>query len=177
MRSKDHSNKPPKSKPSNAFSRAFLRRLGERDEPPTAGAADVAGPWRIVPIPGHGFGLFREGESLARGFMPAAVFPERFLALLAAAVLPGTGRDPMLHLSNKEDADGFYPVTLDDSQTVGQFQLFNEPLLDAINHAVHVLGSPVALACLIEAAGAICLERTGAILDERVPEVDGDTPE
>jgi hypothetical protein len=163
--------------PPNAFDASFLRRLGERDEPPTAGEADVAGPWRIVPIPGHGFGLFREGESLARGFMPAAIFPDRFLALLAAAVLPGTGRDPMLRLSKEEDADGFYPVTLDDGQTVGQFQLFNEPLLDAMNDAVHVLGSPASLAYLIEAAGAICLERAGAILDERVPEIDGDTPE
>jgi hypothetical protein len=57
-----------KPKPSNAFTRSFLRRLGERDEPPAAGEADVAGPWRIVPIPGHGFGLLREGESLARGY-------------------------------------------------------------------------------------------------------------
>ena len=49
----------------NAFNTAFLGRLAERDEPPTAGDADVAGPWRIEPIPGHGFGLFRVGESLA----------------------------------------------------------------------------------------------------------------
>jgi hypothetical protein len=172
---KKSSTRPPY--PPNAFSSSFLRRLGERDEPPTAGEADVAGPWRIVPIPGHGFGLFREGESLARGHMPAAVFSDRFLALVAAAVLPGTGRDPMLYLSKEEDGDGFYPITLDDGQTVGQFQLFNEPLLDAINNAVPVLGSPACLAYLIEAAGAICLERAGAILAERVPEVDGDTPE
>ena len=55
----------------NAFTPWFLRRIGERDEPPTAGEADVAGPWRIEPIPGEGFGLFREGESLERGFGPA----------------------------------------------------------------------------------------------------------
>jgi len=43
----------------NVFTAAFLDRLAERDEPPTAGDADVAWPWRIEPIPGHGFGLFR----------------------------------------------------------------------------------------------------------------------
>jgi hypothetical protein len=101
--SKQGSTTPPPHLP-NAFDSSFLRRLGERDEPPTAGDADLAGPWRIVPIPGHGFGLFREGETLARGFMPTAVFPDRFLALVAAAVLPGTGRDPMLHLSKEQGA-------------------------------------------------------------------------
>ena len=70
----------------NVFKTQFLARLNERDEPPTAGDADVAGPWRIEAIPGHGFGLFRIGESLARGFAPMAVFPSRWLALVAAGV-------------------------------------------------------------------------------------------
>jgi hypothetical protein len=36
----------------NAFTPSFLRRFAEYDEPPTAGEADTAGPWRIVEIPG-----------------------------------------------------------------------------------------------------------------------------
>ena len=95
----------------NAFTASFLGHMAERDEPLTAGDADVAGPWRIEPILGHGFGLFRVGESLARGFTPTAVFPSRWLALLAAAILPGTGKDPLLLLSKEADADGVYPVT------------------------------------------------------------------
>jgi hypothetical protein len=75
----------------NAFSPSFLHRIGERDEPPTAGEADAAGPWRVLELPGRGFGLFRIGETPARGHRPAAVFRQRWLALLAAAVLPGTG--------------------------------------------------------------------------------------
>ena len=123
----------------NAFTTTFLDRLAERDEPPTAGDADVAGPWRIESIPGHGFGLFRVGESLARGFAPVAVFPSRWLALLMAGILPGTGRDPLLLLSKQPDAHGAYPVTLagggddggDDDGAgrrgpVGFFQLFDE---------------------------------------------------
>src|SRR4029079_12617528 len=129
----------------NAFNPLFLRRLGERDEPPTAGEADVAGPWRIEMIPGHGFGLFRIGESLARGHAPVAVFPSRWLALLAAAVLPGTGRDPLLRIEKDPDADGAYPLLLpgpDGGEVVGRLQLFDERLVDAVNVAVHLLQAP-----------------------------------
>src|SRR5262245_8957773 len=75
-------NPPTPAPPSNAFTREFLSRLDERDEPITAVEADMAGPWFVVPIPGEGHGVFREGESPARGFRPTAVFADRFLALL-----------------------------------------------------------------------------------------------
>jgi hypothetical protein len=166
---------------SSAFNTAFLGRLAERDEPPTAGEADVAGPWRIEPIPGHGFGLFRLGESLARGFAPTAVFPSRWLALLMAGILPGTGKDPLLLLSKQPNSDGVYPVALagggddgdggDDPRgsrgRVGFFQLFDEKALDALNVVLHLIQAPEALAYVLEAAGSVTLERCGAILDER----------
>jgi hypothetical protein len=65
----------------NAFSPSFLHRISQRDEPPTAGEADVAGPWRILEMPGRRFGVFRLGESPERGRRPTAVFRERWLAL------------------------------------------------------------------------------------------------
>jgi hypothetical protein len=159
----------------NAFTASFLGRLAEQDEPPTAGDADVAGPWRIEPISGHGFGLFRVGETLARGFAPMAAFPTRWLALLYAAILPGTGRDPLLHLSKEANADGVYPVALagggdndgGGGGPVGLLQLFDEKGLDAINVLIHLLQSPESLAYVLEAAGSVALERCGAILDER----------
>jgi hypothetical protein len=46
---------------SNAFSPSFLHRIGQRDEPPSAGEADVAGPWRILEMLGKRFGVFRLG--------------------------------------------------------------------------------------------------------------------
>jgi hypothetical protein len=154
----------------NAFNPLFLRRLGERDEPPTAGEADVAGPWRIEPIPGHGFGLFRIGESLSRGHAPVAVFPSRWLALVAAAVLPGTGRDPLLRIDPQADAEGVYPLLLPGlggEEVVGRLQLFDEGLVDGMNVVIHLLQAPESLAWLLEAAGAVALERCGVILDER----------
>jgi hypothetical protein len=148
---------------SNAFARAFLKHFEEQDEPPTGPEADVAGPWFVEPIPGLGFGLFRAGESLAGGFRPAAVFPDRWLALLAAAVLPGTGRDPFLRLEQEEAEDG-YAVTLDDGAVAGHFEMFDENLLEALNHAVALVRSPWSLAYLLEAAGPLALERCGVLL-------------
>src|SRR5436305_13437491 len=91
----------------NAFSLSFLQRIGERDEPPPAGEADASGPWRVLELPGRGFGLFRTGESPERGFRPAAVFRERWLALLASAGLPGTGRDAAFRLAKEEGPAGY----------------------------------------------------------------------
>src|ERR1700750_1530630 len=95
----------------NAFSPTFLQRAGERDEPPTAGEADAAGPWRVLELPGEGFGLFRSGETLARGHRPAATFRQRWRALLAAAVLPGTGRDAAFRLQKEPGRAGFVVET------------------------------------------------------------------
>jgi len=147
----------------NAFSHPFLEEMSEQDEPPTAGEADVAGPWHIEEIPALGYGLFREGESLTRGFRPAAVFPDRWLALLAAACLPGTGRDALLRLSPEPHEDGF-AVMLEDRTLAGRCELFSEPLLDAMNVAVNLIRLPQSLAYLLEAAGAAALERCGALL-------------
>ncbi|HYG65103.1 MAG TPA: hypothetical protein VEL74_21150, partial [Thermoanaerobaculia bacterium] len=68
------------------------------------------------------------------------------------------------------DADGAYPLILpgpDGGEVVGRFQLFDEAAVDAMNVAVHLLRAPESLAYLLEAAGAVALERCGAILDER----------
>src|SRR6476661_3333884 len=105
MRSSRHSTLPPP----NAFSASFLQCIAQRDEPPSAGEADVAGPWHVEEIP-EGFGLFRLGESRERGFEPYAVFRDRGLALLTASVLPGTGRDRAFFLGKEAGAEG-YAVT------------------------------------------------------------------
>ena len=151
----------------NAFSPAFLEQFAEQDEPPTGGEADVAGPWFVEPIPGIGFGLFRAGESLARGCRPAAVFPGRWLALLAAAVLPATGRDPLLKLRKEPDAMG-YGVAVPEGVVVGHFALFDEALLDGVNLLASLVRSPWSLAYLLEAAGPLALEHCGALLERRI---------
>ncbi len=151
----------------NAFSLSFLHRIGERDEPPMAGEADVAGPWRIVELPSGSFGLFRIGESPKRGYRPAAVFRRRWLALLAAAVLPGTGREAAFRLQKENGSAGFAVETGNGGEVVGHLDLFDERLIEALHVVESLARSPEAMADLLEAAGQVALERTGAILDER----------
>jgi hypothetical protein len=170
MRSSDDSTL---SSSRNAFSPSFLHCIGERDEPPTAGEADAAGPWRVLELPGRGFGLFRIGESPARGHRPAAVFRQRWLALLAAAVLPGTGRDAAFRLQKGSGPEGFAVETGNGGEVVGHLELFDQNLMEALHVVESLLRSPEALAGLLEAAGQVALERAGAILDERVPETVG----
>jgi hypothetical protein len=145
----------------NAFTPSFLHRIGERDEPPTAAEADAAGPWRVEEIPGQGFGLFRLGEN-----RPAAVFRQRFLALFAAAVLPGTGRDAAFRLRKQAGPAGFAIEA--GGEVVGHSALFDENLIAALHMADSLARSPESLASFLEAVGQVALERAGAILDERV---------
>jgi hypothetical protein len=150
----------------NAFSPSFLSSIGERDEPPPAGEADMAGPWRVEEIPGRGFGLFRKGESPERGFRPAAVFSSRWLALLTAAVLPGTGRDAAFRLHQEKGSLGF-GVEEAGGEVLGYLELFDPKLVEALGFADSLARSPESLAYLLEGVGAIALERAGAILGER----------
>ena len=152
----------------NAFTRPFLLRFGELDEPPTAGEADVAGPWEVEEIPGFGYGLFRAGETWDRHFQPVAVFHRRPVALLAAAVLPGTGRDAAFRLADKLTSAGF-AITDSTGQLAGHSALFNEPLIAALHVVESIVSAPESLANLLEAAGSLALERAGAILDQRFP--------
>ena len=164
MRSSDHCSRP------NAFSDSFLQRIAERDEPPSGGEADVAGPWHVEAISGdggEGFALYRLGESRARGFEPSAVFRERSLALLAAAVLPGTGRDAAFRLHKEPVPAGYAVESGNGGEVVGHAALFDENLIAALHVADVLTRSPESLANLLEAAGPLALERAGVILEAR----------
>jgi hypothetical protein len=94
----------------NAFTTDFLSRVDEIGEPDGAHEADVAGPWVIVPVRqrgGAGFAVLREWESLEDGDLPYAIFRRRETALLAAAMLPATGREPVYRLATDPDPAGF----------------------------------------------------------------------
>lgn len=146
----------------NAFAHLFLRRMAERDEPPTAGEADVQGPWRVVAAPGRGYAVIRVGEDLAEGDRPTAVFRDRSAALLAAAVLPATGREAAYRLGYEAEPQG-YPLWAD-GEVAGHLQLFDETLTQALHVVDRIARSPLSLAALLEAAGGLALERAGRIL-------------
>jgi hypothetical protein len=156
----------------NAFSEEFLRRFEAEDEPPSAGEADVAGPWGVSPFPTadgrEAFGLWRRGERLEWGDAPAAQFRERATALLAAAIRPFVGREPYYELG-KERWNGGFPL-LRHGEPAGWLDLFDEDWAFGLNVMERFVRSPEALAILMEAAGPLALERAGRILEERVVE-------
>jgi hypothetical protein len=177
--------------PRNAFAADFLARLDELGEPDGAHEADVAGPWSVQPVAyrgGGGFALLREWESLDAGDVPYAVFRRRELALLAAAVLPATGREPPFRLAGEPDDQGFPLLDAGGSSTargpgsaaapptaptppidpIGHLRDFDQELAEALRIAVILARSPMALARLLEAAGHVALEQAGRILDRHV---------
>lgn len=179
----------------NAFAADFLNRLDEAGEPDGAHEADVNGPWIVQQVDyrgGSGFALLREWESLEAGDVPYATFRRREVALLAAAVLPATGRELLFRLDTEPDADGF-PLLASPaeggapgagiagsagsagsaraaraSNPAGHLRDFDESLATALHVAAGLVRSPTALAMLLEAAGHVALEQAGRILDRRI---------
>ena len=149
--------------PANAFDEAFLAAVDRLDEPVTAAEAEAAGTWVAQPMPGGGWGVFRRGQSPERGDVPAATFRRRERALLATAVLPGTGRDPLLRLQLEPDRDGF-ALESPGGEVEGHLRLFDESLRDALHVAECLLRSPESLSRLLEAAGGIALREAGRLL-------------
>ena len=101
------------------------------------------------------------------------VFRERWLALLAAAVLPGTGRDAELRLHKEAGPEGYAIETGNGGELAGHSELFDERLIEALHVVACLVRSPEGLANVLEAAGPLALDRAGAVLDERVPEAAG----
>ena len=141
----------------NAFTEDYLALLNERDEPVTATEADYAGPWSIEDLSQGGHTVSRAG-----GDRPYAVFSMLELAQVAAAVLPGTGREKRYKLGRDEEPGRGYPI-FRSGETVGYVGLFDEDLVAALNVIDALLASPNDFAWLLEAAGGLALQHVGRI--------------
>lgn len=155
---------PSHSQPPNAFAPEFLKRTTELDEPATAGEAETAGTAQVVPAAGGGFAVLGEGLSLDEGDPPVAIFHERSAALLAAAALPASGREPTYRLGQDADERGF-PL-YEQGRIAGHLACFDEALVAALNHFDRLTRMPASLAQLLE-AGGLGLERAGRLLERR----------
>lgn len=155
----------PEPTPANAFAPEFLARFGEQDEPPQALVAELAGSWVVRPL-ATGFGVFRSWESPPAGDLPRAVFQDRSIALLAAAVMPGIGYGGLFFLAPEHGPAGF-PV-YDRDEVCGHLRHFDEALVVAMNMAVELVRSPESLALLLSAAGPTALALTGRRLQRAV---------
>jgi hypothetical protein len=148
------------SVPTHIFTPEYLAWLAERDEPDTAAEADFAGPWHLERHP-RGWAVLREGESLAAGSTPTAVFEKKEAAQLTAAVLPGTGRRLRYRLDPDPDPQGF-PILLE-GRLAGHSRHFNEDLLAALNTVDALAAAPRDFASLLDALGGLALEHVDRI--------------
>ncbi len=198
---------PTSSHPShNAFTEEFLRRLDEIGEPDGTHEADVAGPWVVrhsptmaaVPTPGtaataagssddrasrhrrsEDFAVLREWERPEEGDEPYATFTTRELALLAAAILPATGREPLFRLGTEPDETGF-PLLAQapaagaggppGAAIAGHLRDFDEDLAAGLNFVAALVRSPRSLARVLEAAGHVTLAQAGRALEQSIRE-------
>lgn len=155
----------PPPPPLKVFTEEALDRLRQRDEPPTAGEAELSGPWRIVRLPDGDFGVFRRADEEA-GDPPFCRFASRALALLATAALYGLGRGAVYRVAPEAGAIGF-PLLREGSEA-GALAVFLADLAPALDVLDALLRSPPALALLLEAAGPTALDRAGRELGLRL---------
>lgn len=152
------------ARPPRVFHDEALRRLREYDEAPTAGEAELAGPWRVVRLGADDFGVFQPGDD--EGDRPLARFAGRHLAMLVAAALPGVGRPSSFKVHPEADDRGH--AVLRDGHVAGGLAVFLGDLAPALCTLDAVVRSPLALAWLLEAAGPTALERAGRVLGQRL---------
>src|SRR5262245_59955883 len=109
MRHQHQSSSPTPAALDNVFSAVYLARLREGEEALTAGEAEYAGPWKCEPVPGKlgAIAVLRAWESLDRGDVPEAIFWHAETALLFTLLLPLLAREPLFHLSQVEEPEGF----------------------------------------------------------------------
>ena len=153
---------PPKS---NVFAPEFLQQAFEREPSPiTASEAEWAGPWKVV-AQGGGFFVVRES-----GGKPAVVTDRRETALLLAAVLPMTGREPLYWTERDEDEDKATLRAARGKGVVAAGQLWSEhrDVAESLSVAEYLLRCPTALALFLEAAPFEALEQAGAMLARRL---------
>ncbi|HXO22547.1 MAG TPA: hypothetical protein VOA87_21710 [Thermoanaerobaculia bacterium] len=170
MRSTRNSSSQP---PDNIFSPSFLALIRERDETLTASEAEFAGPWRTEAVPGRpgAVAVLRDWERLEGGDVPEAIFWHEETALLMAALLPATEREPLFHLAEEDGPDGFALYAIfgeQGNQVAGWLRHYEPEKVEALHLLEAVIRSPVALANLLEAAGPGAIEKAGQILARRM---------
>jgi hypothetical protein len=158
--------------PHHAFDPLFLDLLLQRDAPPTAPRAAVAGPWEVAPAAG-GWRVGRQGEG--RHDEPAAWLEERQDALLLAAVLPVSvaGEDVKLRPDRGPEGYDLVGPTAGETAggsplgTLGRLAWFDPELASVLAVLRALVAAPRSLALLLEAAGHDALDHAGRLLAAR----------
>jgi len=163
----------PPSQPANAFDPAFLALLRQRDEPAGALEAETGGDWFVEGLSTGGFALYRNWQSWSAGHAPAGIFAAESDALLAAAVRPAMGRDPLFFQDSLPTSDGYFLLravrgSREGLRVAGALRHVEEATLPDLNLAAYLARHPQALALILEAGGPGVIETTGEILAVRL---------
>ena len=167
-----HQSTPSNSPLENAFAPAYLARLREQEEVLTAAEAEMAGPWKEVPLRGKpgAVAVLRVWEDLDAGDRPVAVWWHEETARLWSLLLSAIQREPLFHLREEETPDG-YPVVAvygeQGPQVAGWLDRYEPRWVEALHLLEAIVRSPRALAALLEAAGPGAEEQVGRIRARR----------
>ncbi len=159
--------------PPNAFDPDFLNSLRGKDDPPGALEAEMDGEWFVEAGPTGGYALYRSWQSRIGGHRPVALFTRLEDALLAAAVRPAAGRDPLFVQDLEPTDDGYFLLralidSLRPPSVVGALSHLEDSMLTALNLAAWLARHPLALALILEAGGPTTIQMTGEILHFRL---------
>jgi hypothetical protein len=174
MRSPEEFNSRSVPTPPNAFTPAYLDQVQGEDEPLTAAEADLSGPWKVAPVPGHpgAVAVLRLWERQEAGDLPEAVFCHDQTAALCALLLPLVGREPLYFLDDQPvpagPLPGGHPLTAvygeSGPQVAGWLRRHHPEVATALHLFEAVLRSPYLLARLVRIAGGCALTQVGRIL-------------
>jgi hypothetical protein len=108
---------------------------------------------------------------VAASLLPRAGGQEN--AVLVAAILPGTGRDPLYRLLPEETPRGF--AIQSEGEVVGHIPLYMPAVAEALHVVGCVLRSPSTLARVLQAGSGPALARAGRALVARLRPADEST--
>jgi len=175
MRSSRNGSSVPNFPLDNAFSPTYLARLRERDDSLTAAEAELAGPWKIEPVPGRpgAVAILRIWEDLAVGDPPVGVLWHLETARLLSLLLPAIDREPLFYLQEEPTAEGVPWIAVygeQGPQVAGWLDRCEPRWAEGLHLLEAIVRSPWALAALLEAAGPGAEEQVGRIRARRQPE-------
>jgi hypothetical protein len=167
-----HQSTPSTPPLENAFAPAYLAGLREQEEVLTAAEAEMAGPWKEVPLRGKpgAVAVLREWEDLDAGDRPVAVWWHEETARLWSILLSVIEREPLFHLQDEETTDGYPVVAMygeQGPQVAGWLDRYEPRWVEALHLLEAIVRSPRALATLLEAAGPGAEEQVGRIRARR----------
>ena len=172
MQSSRYGTSVPPAPLDNAFSPAYLAHLREQDDSLTAAEAELAGPWKIEPVPGKpgAVAVLRQWEEVEAGDPPVAVLWHEETARLLSVLLPVIDREPLFYIEEGAASEGYPLVAVygeQGPQVAGWLDRCEPRWAEGLHLMEAIVRSPLALATLLEAAGPGAEEQVGRIRARR----------